>query len=148
MSEAAEIDITHLVGHTFAGGTRRIEHWENYLLTDCTGIGLLPDGLVHPIVLFHMPIQGANTSITELFELGHAAGAGSVGLESYDWEYFEPLIENIDYVVEGSIVSVERLESDSGKPYDRLVFSIELHQPDGTLAARVTNTWRFRRAPR
>ena len=36
-----------LVGHRFPGGDRAIEHWENWLLTDCTGRDPLPDGLVH-----------------------------------------------------------------------------------------------------
>ncbi len=65
-----ETELQSLVGHRFAGGRYRIEHWENWLLTDCTGRDPLPDGLVHPIVLFHVPILGVGTSITELFELG------------------------------------------------------------------------------
>jgi hypothetical protein len=142
----ATIDITTLVGHRFPGGVRRIEHWENFLLTDCTGSAQLPDALVHPIALFHVPIQGAGTSITELFELGQASGSGSVGLESYDWEYFRPLREEVDYRIDGGIVSAEPRATDTGRPYDHLAFSIELREPDGELAARVTNTWRFYRS--
>ena len=33
----SEADLHALVGHRFPGGTRTIEHWENWLLTDCTG---------------------------------------------------------------------------------------------------------------
>ncbi len=79
------------------------------------GSAQLPDALVHPIALFHVPIQGAGTSITELFELGQASGAGSVGLESYDWEYFRPLREEVDYRVDGGIVSAEPRTTDSGR---------------------------------
>lgn len=143
-----ELDITTLVGHRFPGGTRRIEHWENFLLVDCTGREQLPDDLVHPVALFHVPIQGAQTSIAELFALGGAAGAGSVGLEGYDWEYFRPLREEVDYQVEGGIVSAERRQSSNGTPYDHVAFSIEMTEPDGKLAARVTNTWRFYRGTR
>jgi len=145
---AARLDITTLVGHRFPGGVRRIEHWENFLLTDCTGSAQLPDGLVHPIALFHVPIQGAGTSIAELFELGGVgdAGAGAVGLESYDWEYFLALRENVDYRVDGAIVSAEPRTTSTGRPYDHLAFSIELREPDGDLAARITNTWRFYRS--
>jgi hypothetical protein len=135
-----------LRGHRFPGGVRRIEHWENFLLTDCTGAEQLADGIVHPIALFHVPIQGAQTSIAELFELCGATGAGSVGLEAYDWEYLRPLREDTDYAVTGGIVSAEPLATASGRPYDRIAFSIELHEPDGELAARVTNTWRVYRA--
>jgi hypothetical protein len=145
MAEVDEATMVALIGHKFPGGTRRIEHWENWLLTDCTGIEQLPDGLVHPVSLFHVPIQGAGTSIADLFELGHVEGAGSVGLDGYDWEYFGPLQEEVDYAVEGSVLEVERMTAPSGKLYDRFVFSIEMRSPDGVLVARVTNHWRFRR---
>ena len=141
-----EADMLALVGHRFPGGHYRIEHWENYLLTDCTGAGQLPDGLVHPIALFHVPILGCGMTITKLFELGRATGAGSVGLEGYDWEYLRPLREDIEYRIEGAIASVERRLTDSGGVYDAVAFTIELFDGD-VLAARVTNRWRFRRTP-
>ena len=133
-----------LVGHRFPGGRYRIAHWENWLLTDCTGRSPMPDDLAHPVVLFHAPILGAGTSITELFRLGRASGAGSVGLESYDWEYFWPLHEDVDYRVDGGIVEAERTTSDTGAIVDRVAFQIELHDGE-TLVARVTNRWKFRR---
>jgi hypothetical protein len=133
-----------LVGHRFPGGTYRIEHWENYLLTDSTGTAQLPDGLVHPIALFHVPILGSGTSISELFELGGAADAGSVGLEGYDWEYHEPLREGVAYRIEGGIVSAERRHTDAGAVYDAVAFQIDLFDGDRHVA-RVTNRWRFRR---
>jgi acyl dehydratase len=146
-------ELAALVGHRFPGGTYRVAHWENWLLTDCTGREPMPEGLVHPIVLFHAPILGAGTSIGELFRLGGVSGAGgSVGLEGYDWEYFHPLREEIDYRVEGGIVSAERHVTESGSIIDRVAFGIELfvdtdaHQSDArTMAARVTNRWIFRR---
>jgi hypothetical protein len=133
-----------LVGHRFPGGRYTIEHWENFLLTDCTGAEQLPDGLVHPIALFHVPILGSGITITKLFELGGAAGAGSVGLEGYDWEYFTPLREDIEYRIDGGIVSVERKQTPDGNVYDAVAFSIELFDGDKRVA-RITNRWRFRR---
>jgi len=139
-------DLHALVGHRFPGGTRTIEHWENWLLTDCTGSEQLDDGLVHPIALFHVPIQGAGTSIAELFELCGAQGAGSVGLDGYDWEYFAPLREGVEYRVDGSVTEVERTISDqTGRIADRFVYAIEMTDPDGVLTARITNHWRIRR---
>ena len=84
-------EIRALVGHRFAGGEYTIAHWENFLLTECTGAQPLPDGLAHPVALFHMPILGANTSIGEMFALGQAESDFSIGIESYDWEIYEPL---------------------------------------------------------
>ena len=139
-----DAEIRAIVGHEFPGGVYTVEHWENFLLTDCTGATQLPDGLVHPIALFHVPILGARTSITQLFELGGAEGAGSVGLEGYDWEYHEPLREDREYRIEGGIVSVERRTADNGQPYDAVAFRIDLFDGDRHVA-RITNRWRFRR---
>lgn len=140
-----EAELLELVGHRFPGGTRTIEHWENWLLTDCTGREQLPDQLVHPVALFHVPIQGVGTSIAELFALGRVEGAGSVGLDGYDWEYFQPLREDIEYRFEGGVIDVERCQGDNGQMYDRFVFSVDLFTPDGAPAARITNHWRLRR---
>ena len=145
MTGLTEPELEVLVGHRFAGGRYRIEHWENWLLTDCTGREPLPDGLVHPIVLFHVPILGVGTSITELFELGGVSGPGSVGLEGYDWEYFEPLHEDVEYRMEGGIVSVERITDDAGRTVDRMAFEITLFDEADRMAARITNRWVLRR---
>lgn len=134
-----------LVGHRFPGGTYTIERWENFLLADCTGREPLDDDLVHPIALFHVPILGAGTSISELFAIGEVEGAGSVGLDGYDWEYFKPLRQDVEYRFEGGFVSAERHSDSKGRVYDAVSFSIELFEPDGTPAARITNFWRFRR---
>jgi hypothetical protein len=139
-----EDQLTALVGHRFSGGTYRIEHWENWLLTDCTGREPLPDGLVHPIVLFHVPILGVGTSITELFELGGVTGPGSVGLEGYDWEYFGPLHEDVEYRMEGGVVDARRLTLDDGSVIDKFAFEISLFDGD-RMAARITNRWVLRR---
>ncbi len=140
----AEAELTALVGHRFPGGTYRIANWESWLLTDCTGRDPLPDGLVHPIALFHAPILGAGTSIAELFALAGAAGPGSVGIESYDWEYVVPLHEGVEYRVDGGIVEAERTTDARGRIVDRLAFAFELRDRE-LLVARVTNRWRLHR---
>jgi hypothetical protein len=140
----SETELHALVGHRFAGGSYSIAHWENWLLTDCTGREPLPDRLVHPVALFHVPILGVHTSIAEIFQLGRAAGAGSVGLEGYDWEYMRPLREDVEYRMQGGIVSAERITTDAGAILDRVAFSIELYDGE-VLSARVTNRWVFRR---
>lgn len=145
VNELTEAQLDAVVGHRFAGGRYRIEHWENFLLTDCTGRDPLPDGLVHPIVLFHVPILGVGTSITELFALGGVSGPGSVGLEGYDWEYIRPLVEDIEYRMEGGVVSAHRTTDDAGRVIDKFVFEITLFDESDRLAARVTNKWVLRR---
>jgi hypothetical protein len=148
MSEHAlppEEDINALAGHRFPGGHYTVAHWENFLLTECTGAELLPDGMVHPVVLFHLPIAGAGTSIAEMFALGRAESDLSIMIESYDWETFLPLREDIRYRVSGGITSAERRRNDEGKYYDRIQFCFEVHDPQDTLAARTTITWHYTR---
>jgi hypothetical protein len=140
-----ETQLDELVGHRFTGGPYRIEHWENWLLTECTGREPLPDGLAHPIVLFHVPILGVGTSIAELFELGGVAGPGSVGLAGYDWEYVRPLHEDVEYRMEGGIVDAHRTSDDGGRIVDEFAFEITLYDDHDQVAARVTNHWVLRR---
>jgi len=138
-------DIETLAGHRFPGGHYTVAHWENFLLTECTGAALMPDGIVHPVALFHLPIEGAGTSIAEMFALGQAESDLSIMIESYDWELFEPLLEEVRYAVEGSIVSAKRHQNDEGQTYDRLQFQFEVTTPDGSQAARTTITWHYTR---
>jgi acyl dehydratase len=146
VSDAPEIG--HLVGRRFPGGTRTVEHWENWLLTDCTRREPMRDGLLHPIVLFHVPIQAVGTSIGELLELAGGDGSpGSVTLLGYDWEYLAPLYEGVEYRAEGGITEVVRRYGDDDAPlFDDLTFSIVLTDPDERPVGRVTNRWRFARA--
>ena len=136
--------IEALAGHRFPGGNYRIAHWENVLLTGCTGADLLTDGLAHPIALFHLPIAGSGTSIAEMFALGQAESDLSIMIESYDWEFYQPLREETDYRVEGGIVSAERCQDD-GREYDRIQFRFEVTLGNGEPVARSTITWHYTR---
>jgi hypothetical protein len=139
-----EADITALAGHQFPGGEYCIEAWENYLLTDCTGAQLLPGGIAHPVALFHVPIMGSGTSIADMFALGQAESDLSILIESYDWEMFEPLRQQVTYQVSGSIISAQRLYNEQGAAYDRLEFCFEMHDQQ-SLTARTTITWHYTR---
>lgn len=136
--------IRALVGYQFPGGSYTIAHWENFLLTACTGAEPLPGTLAHPVALFHVPILGAKTSIAEMFALGQAESDFSIGIESYDWELFRPLQEELSYQVTGRITAADRVTKDT-RVYDRIQFQFDLHEPAGAQAARTTITWHYRR---
>ena len=138
-------EIEALTGHRFAGGEYTIAHWENVLLTGCTGADLLPQGMAHPIALFHLPITGAGTSIAEMFALGQAESDLSIMIESYDWEYFSPLREEQTYTVAGRVNSAERCENEQGQVYDRIQFVFDVASNDGAPVARSTITWHYTR---
>lgn len=140
-----QASIEALKGFHFPGGEYRIAHWENFLLTECTGATLMPDGMAHPIALFHLPISGAGTSIAGMFELGQAESDLSIMIESYDWEFFTPLQEEISYTVTGQITSSQRCRDDADNIYDRIQFCFEVFSPEQALIARSTITWHYTR---
>jgi hypothetical protein len=147
VSKPSEAEIEALVGHRFPGGYYTIAHWENFLLTECTGAEPLPDGLAHPVALFHMPILGCGTSIAEMFALGQADSDASIGIESYDWEMLQPLLEEHRYRVDGEIVEAGRRRSD-GRVFDRIQFRFDLTDESGNAAARCAITWHYNRRRR
>ena len=140
-----EAEIEALVGHEFPGGEYTIEHWENFLLTECTGGELLPDGMVHPVALFHVPILGANTSIAEMFALGQAESDSSIGIESYIWEMPKMMYEDITYQITAKVTEADR-RSDDERTFDRIQFCFDVAEPGGDLAARCTITWTYGRS--
>ncbi|MCC5884805.1 MAG: hypothetical protein JJT88_00050 [Gammaproteobacteria bacterium] len=140
-------EIRALVGHRFPGGHYTIAHWENFLLTECTGSEPLPGDIAHPVALFHVPILGAGTSIGEMFALGQADSDASIGIESYDWEFFQPLREEHPYRIDAEITEADRRE-ENGRMFDRIAFRFDLKDEDGKPAARTTITWHYNRGKR
>jgi hypothetical protein len=139
----SEERMRELVGHAFPGGTYRIEHWENFLLTEATGFEPLPGGLVHPAHLFHVPIAGAGISIADLFALAQADSDASVTIDYYDWEVYAPLRESETYAMRGGVSEHERKQIEQGPLVDSLTFRIEVtDQADGAVAC-VTFRWHF-----
>jgi hypothetical protein len=136
-------ELEALVGHRFPGGHYRIAHWENFLLSEATGAEPMPEDLAHPAHLFHVPINGVGSSIAELFELGRADSDASVTIDYYDWEYLQPLREELDYAMTGGIIEHERRVLESGPTVDSLTFQFELRDPGDVLAARSTIRWHF-----
>ena len=95
--------------------------------------------------MFHVPILGANTTIGEMFALGQAENDASIGIESYDWELFSPLFEDVAYDITARITEADRCDIDGGRLYDRIQFVFSLADPDGNLVARSTVTWHYNR---
>jgi hypothetical protein len=103
-----------------------------------------PDGIVHPVALFHVPISGAGTSLKEMFALGKAASDFSINIESYDWEMFSPLYEDKLYDISGEVISANRIKDDRGRIHDRIQFQFEV-KDDSDLVARTIITWLYAR---
>ncbi len=132
-----------LVGHRFPGGTYRIEHWENFLLSEAMGVEPLPDGLAHPAHLFHVAINGVGTSITELFELAHSRPGAPVSIDYYDWRIERPLREDETYSLSGGVTDHAR-EARADRPtVDSFTYEIDLEDARGHRVAAVAFRWHF-----
>ena len=136
--------IQELVGYRFPSGTYKIEHWENYLLTEATAGEHVSSAYAHPSFLFHAPLAAVGLSYQEIFDLCDAESADAVRAGEYDWEIFRTLEEGIQYRAQGQILSVERKTGKRAGVFDAVAFAIELSDTKG-VAARVTNNWLFLR---
>jgi len=139
----AKETMQRLVGHRFPGGQYRIEHWENFLLSEATGIEPLPDKLAHPVHLFHVPINGVGTSIAELFRLAEVDRASPVSIDYYDWTIHTPIREGETYTLSGGITAYERSGGDGAPTVDSFTYEIDVGEEDGTLAAQVAFRWHY-----
>jgi len=135
-----------LVGHRFPGGTYRIEHWENFLLSEATGIDPLPDALAHPAHLFHVAINGVGTSISELFRLAESRLGAPVSIDYYDWQLHQPLREDATYSLAGGITDFQRSARPGDRTVDSFVYEIALADAAGARVADVAFRWHFWRS--
>jgi hypothetical protein len=132
-----------LVGHRFPGGTYRNEHWENFLLSEATGIEPLPDRLAHPVHLFHVAINGVGTSISELFRLAESGPGAPVSIDYYDWRIREPLREAEMYTLAGGISDFARTARDGSPTRDSFIYEIDLDDISGARVAEVAFRWHY-----
>jgi hypothetical protein len=139
-SEAA---MRALVGYRFPGGTYRIERWENFLLSEATGIDPLPDRLAHPAHLFHVAINGVGTTITELFRLAESGPGAPVSIDYYDWRICMPLREEETYSLAGGITDFARSAREGSPTRDSFLYEIDLDDVAGTRVAEVAFRWHY-----
>jgi hypothetical protein len=132
-----------LVGHRFPGGTYRIEHWENFLFSEATGIEPLPERLAHPAQLFHVAINGVGTTIGELFRLAESGPGAPVGIDYYDWRIHEPLREDETYLLSGGITDFVRSTREGSPTRDSFVYEIALDADGGGRVAEVAFRWHY-----
>jgi hypothetical protein len=135
-----------LVGHRFPGGQYQIAHWENFLLSEATGVEPLPDSLAHPVHLFHVPISGVGTSIADLFALAEVDRISPVSIDYYDWSIHSPLREGETYSLSGGITAYERQENEGAPTVDSFTYEIDVNDEEGQLAAHVAFRWHYWRS--
>jgi hypothetical protein len=144
----SEESMQALVGYRFSGGHYRIEHWENFLLSEATGIDPLPDGLAHPAHLFHVAINGVGTSITEIFRLAESGPGAPVSIDYYDWRIRQPLREEETYTLSGGITDFTRTAREASPTLDSFTYEIDLDDSAENRVAEVAFRWHYWRIAR
>lgn len=144
-SVPSEETMQALVGTSLSGGTYEIAHWENFLFTDACASAQLPDGLAHPAHLFHVAINGAGTTIQELFDAAFSLPGDRVSIDFYDWTMHQPLREDERYTITGSITEHTRSEDRRGALRDSVTYVFELVDDDGAEVAEVAFRWHYYR---
>ncbi|MCH7789807.1 MAG: hypothetical protein IH940_10245 [Acidobacteria bacterium] len=139
----SEATLRARVGHRFPGGTYRIAHWENFLFTDATCVNTLPDELAHPASLFHVAINGAGTSIEELFEIAQSRAGAPISIGYYDWRIHQPLREEQTYSLSGGISDFARRVGRSGTIRDSFTYEIGIEDSSGAAVGDVEFCWHF-----
>lgn len=137
-----------LVGTPIAGGSYEIAHWENFLFTEACAAEQLPDGLAHPAHLFHVAINGAGTTIQELFDAAGSRPGDRVSIDFYDWTLHRPLREDERYDVTGSVTEHERSTDRRGCLRDSVTYEFLLRDGDGAPVAEVAFRWHYGRDDR
>jgi hypothetical protein len=136
-----------LVGKKIPGGEYTVERWENVLLHDVVEFPPPPDGIVHPIGLFHVPLAACGWNYRQIFEVCGAESDEAVRAGEYTWELMSPMREGIAYRVDGQFTGVERKQGRRGGVFDKVTFRLEVvEQATGRQCARVTNSWLFLRS--
>ena len=144
-ADPSEEEMHALVGTSLAGGTYEIAHWENFLFTEACAADQLPDGLAHPAHLFHVAINGAGTTIQELFDAAHSRPGDRVSIDYYDWTLHRPLREDERYTITGAITEHDRSEDRRGSLRDSVTYVFSLADDDGDEVAEVAFRWHYYR---
>jgi hypothetical protein len=140
-------EMRELVGVRFPGGTFTIESWENALLCEVMECEPLPDGLAHPVYLFHAPLAGVGFTYSEIFDLCRAESDEAIRAGEYDWTIHRPLRVGHTYRMSGEFIGVERKRGRRAGRMDVVTFRIDVHEADvESPVAWVINSWIFLRS--
>lgn len=89
--------------------------------------------------------MGSKTNIAETLALRQAESDLSLIPESYGWEMFETIKEEVTYSITGKIIAAERRQNEQGQTYDWVQFCFEMTSPEKVLSARSIITWQYTR---
>jgi hypothetical protein len=141
MSETYE----HLIGHRFPGGTYTLADYEAWLWADAV---TAPTGgtSVDPSIAYMIGLHGGGLSIADIMALLGADADSGVLFGEVELTFARPLQSSTTYVVQGSILAVERKQGRRAGTFDRVTFEHTIADQDGGApVASVRHVWIFPR---
>jgi hypothetical protein len=128
-----------VAGRPYPAGTYTIEPWADRILRDTLGAPrAFDDGEAHPLWGYIAAQNGIGVDIDGLMEPVNAGPQDGTMIASCDVELRRQLRVGVPYDVTGEIVGLERKVGRKTGPFDLFTFFIDLHEPDGAHAVRMT----------
>lgn len=130
-----------VAGHRFPGGTYRISRDENAAL--CAAVGVAPeaDGRAHPVFYYVATQVGMGTTVADLLALCDFDVADGPMMTGSAAAFKGELRTEVDYRVDGEILSLTRKPSRTFGFADVLRFHLTLSPPGDGPVLECTNEW-------
>jgi hypothetical protein len=136
----------HLVGHRFPGGRYRVPAHEAWLWADAVAATPRPD-VVHPGMAYLVGLHGGGASISDIMALLDADQDSGVLFGELELEFQAPLRPEVDYLIDGEIVAVDRKQGRRAGTFDRVRFVHQIRETDtADPMVTVEHVWIFPRA--
>ena len=131
----------HLPGSALPAGDITIPDEEKQALDSVLGGTTSPGPALHPLHAYIATQRGIGVGVEELCALADFDVADGPMIGSMELDFSRPLRSDLTYRVEGEIVDIERKRGKTAGTFDLFTFRERLIEPDGTVAATVTNTF-------
>lgn len=132
---------TAAIGHRYPAGTYRIEPWADRILRDTLGAPRAIDDEAHPLWGYLAAQNGIGVDIDGLMEPVGASPQDGTMIASCEVAFHRDLRVGVTYDVTGEIAGLEPKVGRKTGPFDLFTFVIDLHEPGGAHAARMTSVF-------
>jgi len=130
-----------VVGHRYPQGSYTIEPWEDRILRDTLGAPPARGDEAHPLWGYIAAQSGIGTDIEGILEPVDAKPSEGTMIASCELAVERELRVGVPYTATGEIAGLERKHGRRTGPFDLFTFFIDLTEPDGTHALRMTAVW-------
>jgi hypothetical protein len=134
-------EYSHLVGHTFPGGSYTLLPFEAWLWADAAEAKPDP-AAAHPGIAYLVGLHGGGASIQDIMDLLETDAHSGVMFGEVAFEFGGAIEPGATYHVDGEIVDIDRKQGRRAGQFDRVTFVHRLRtEPGSEPVTQVTHTW-------